>query len=69
MAVDTETPEQFVGQFVVDLGATVQAGMVSIGNLFDSSLVAPDTWLNSARYGLTSKISPSSFAPQDWVTP
>jgi SAM-dependent methyltransferase len=31
MAVDTKKLEQFVGQFVTDLGATVHAGMVVIG--------------------------------------
>ena len=31
MAVDTKKLEQFVGQFVTDLGATVNAGMVVIG--------------------------------------
>jgi hypothetical protein len=30
MAVDTQKPEQFLGQFVTDLGATVHAGMVVI---------------------------------------
>ena len=32
MAVDTKKLEQFVGQFVTDLGATVHAGMVMIGD-------------------------------------
>src|SRR6202453_5486134 len=32
MAVDTKKLEQFVGQFVTDLGATVHAGMVVIGD-------------------------------------
>ena len=32
MAVDTKTLEQFLGQFVNDLGATVHAGMVVIGD-------------------------------------
>ncbi len=31
MAVDTKKLEQFLGQFVTDLGATVHAGMVVIG--------------------------------------
>ena len=31
MAVDTKKLEQFLGQFVNDLGATVHAGMVVIG--------------------------------------
>jgi 2-polyprenyl-3-methyl-5-hydroxy-6-metoxy-1,4-benzoquinol methylase len=31
MAVDTKNLEQFLGQFVTDLGATVHAGMVVIG--------------------------------------
>ena len=33
MAVDTKKLEQFLGQFVTDLGATVHAGMVVIGEL------------------------------------
>ncbi len=32
MAVDTKKLEQFLGQFVTDLGATVHAGMVVIGD-------------------------------------
>ena len=32
MAVDTKKLEQFVGQFVTDLGATVHVGMVVIGD-------------------------------------
>src|SRR6202021_4166207 len=32
MAVDTKRLEQFLGQFVTDLGATVHAGMVGIGD-------------------------------------
>src|SRR6202142_4611965 len=32
MAVDTKKLEQFLGQFVNDLGATVHAGMVVIGD-------------------------------------
>ena len=32
MAVDAKKLEQFVGQFVTDLGATVHAGMVVIGD-------------------------------------
>jgi hypothetical protein len=31
MTVDTKKLEQFLGQFVADLGATVHAGMVVIG--------------------------------------
>ncbi len=32
MAVDAKKLEQFLGQFVTDLGATVHAGMVVIGD-------------------------------------
>src|SRR5580704_4773887 len=46
MAVDTKKLEQFVGQFVTDLGATVHAGMVVIGDrlgLYKALVASPLT--------------------------
>src|SRR3984885_3371590 len=49
MAVDTKKLEQFLGQFVNDLGATVHAGMVVIG----------------ARLGLSKALAPSPLTPTE----
>jgi len=46
MAVDTKKLEQFLGQFVTDLGATVHAGMVVIGDrlgLYKALVASPLT--------------------------
>jgi hypothetical protein len=48
MAVDAKKLEQFVGQFVTDLGATVHAGMVVIGDrlgLYKALAAGPRNWL------------------------
>ena len=51
MAVDAKKLEQFVGQFVTDLGATVHAGMVVIGD----------------RLGLYKALAPDRSLPRNWL--
>ena len=51
MAVDTKKLEQFLGQFVNDLGATVHAGMVVIGD----------------RLGLYKALAPDRSALRNWL--
>ena len=51
MTVDTQKLEQFIGQFVTDLGATVHAGMVVIGD----------------RLGLYKALAAGPLAARNWL--
>jgi hypothetical protein len=53
MTVDTKKMEQFLGQFVTDLGATVHAGMVVIGErlgLYKALAASPLTPKGTGRH-------------------
>ncbi len=48
MAVDTKKLEQFLGQFVTDLGATVHAGMVVIPRVGSAFMGRARGWFTHA---------------------
>jgi SAM-dependent methyltransferase len=66
MAIDTDKLNAFVGQFVVDLGATVHAGMVVIGERLGlyKALVGPP--LTSA--GLAAKTKTDERYLREWLS-
>ena len=60
MTVDTKKLEQFLGQFVNDLGATVHAGMVVIGDrlgLYKALAAGPLTAPELAKFVVADGIS------------